>query len=347
MTQPAQVLLMDKLKGQGIILAAARHNLRELPPADHINTRRSPDNVALRGPGAAREVAGLAQSLLDAAGIKSLRVDAVRALELIVSLPPASGIDEHRFFVDTVEWAERFFDGAPILSAVVHQDEAAPHMHMLILPLVAGRMIGSDLMGGFGRLQAIQNNFHDTVAKHYGLVRQTAAQPRQEHARGANRNSAARSALAAIKARYGLVIGPEAEAELLDLITAPKRAKQTFVGIMTKPVKPEKANPRVPALEGQESTKEKGGAIPRTLCSVGFAGSMPPSAPAQTVETVPAVAPAVDTAPAIAASRSRPASPMRVRAIASMRALLARPGHAATVRNSYVRVSGPFQRSGP
>ncbi len=147
-----QFLRIKKLTGKTIIYLAAKHNHREIlaeigaAQGGHIDLSRVGFNYVLRGLDTAHGVAGMAQSLLDNAGVKTLRKDAVRALEIIFSLPPDSAIDHARYFEDSTQWAEQYFQ-APVISAVVHLDEAAPHCHVLVLPLVYGRMVGSDLMG--------------------------------------------------------------------------------------------------------------------------------------------------------------------------------------------------------
>ena len=174
----AQLLRIKKLKCGGIIAIASRHNLREIQAeigADtHIDPRKSCLNVVLRGAGRAADVAAEAVRLMEQAKAKPLRKDAVRALEIIVSLPPASGITERDFFTDSVAWAEQFFE-IPILSAVIHNDEAAPHCHVILLPLFDGRMIGSGLVGSKARLIAMQADFHAKVGQGYGLKRGTPA----------------------------------------------------------------------------------------------------------------------------------------------------------------------------
>jgi hypothetical protein len=90
----------------------------------------------------------------------------------VISLPPNSGIDERAFFTDALAWAEGYFE-VPILSAIIHNDEAAPHCHILMLPLFNGRMIGSRLFGSKQRLQATQASFFEQVGQCYGLARQT------------------------------------------------------------------------------------------------------------------------------------------------------------------------------
>jgi Plasmid recombination enzyme len=58
-----------------------------------------------------------------------------------------------------------------ILSADIHRDEPAPHLHLLMLPLIGGRMNGSDALGGRTKLAALHNDFHSQVAAPYGLKR--------------------------------------------------------------------------------------------------------------------------------------------------------------------------------
>jgi len=166
------VLCIKKLKGSGIILAAARHNRRaiaaELGAASHIDPSRCRLNVRMAGPGTPEAVAELAQCLMAEAGACNLRRDAVRALESVFSLPAGGGgVDPADYFARCIEWAGAQF--GPVLSADVHHDEAAPHLHVLCLPLRDGRMVGSDLVGGPPQLRRLQTAFHADVACGFGL----------------------------------------------------------------------------------------------------------------------------------------------------------------------------------
>lgn len=163
---------VKKLKGGNIITTAARHNRREiqaeLGAVGAIDPARMHLNFTLEGPAAAADVGVQARSLMLAAGVGALRKDAVQALELVFSVPPASGIDHRVYFDACTAWAARAY-GCPVLSADVHLDEAAPHVHVLLLPLVNGRMVGSDLVGGKQALLAKQKEFHAEVASQFGL----------------------------------------------------------------------------------------------------------------------------------------------------------------------------------
>lgn len=170
------ILRVKKLKGVGIIKTATMHNKRaiqaERGAGGSIDASRSCLNVCLAGPATPDEVAALARARMDAAGVGKLRKDAVRALEFVVSLPPGQCSDEDALFADAVAWLARRFGGeANILSADIHRDEAAPHLHLLLLPIINGRMVGSDAIGGPSSLRALQTAFFSAVCEHYGLRR--------------------------------------------------------------------------------------------------------------------------------------------------------------------------------
>ena len=170
---------VKKLTGSGIVLAASRHNKRAIQAehgaAGHIDSTRIHLNKALHGPDTPQAVAQRAKDLKAAAGIKADRKKAVMALELLFSLPPNMAIDPLSYFKDCMPWAARTFGGIDnVLSADMHLDESAPHMHVLLLPLIDGRMKGSDLVGNRQRLQFLQNDFHAAVAGRYGLAKTSA-----------------------------------------------------------------------------------------------------------------------------------------------------------------------------
>ena len=164
----AAFLRVKKLKGGGIVLAAARHNLREiqaeLGAGGTIDPTRMHMNVVVHGPGNAADVAALAKARMQAAGVGKLRKDAVQAIELVFSLPPCTGVDTRHYFADCLAWAGARFGADNILSAVAHHDEAAPHMHVLLLPLVGNKMAGSELVGNRRTLTDMQAAFHSAVA---------------------------------------------------------------------------------------------------------------------------------------------------------------------------------------
>jgi hypothetical protein len=174
---PCAVLRVAKLKGAGIITKAAQHNKRaeqdELGARRHIDPSLSSRNVSLHGLATPRAVADYARERMGVAGIGKLRKDAVRAIEWLFSLPAGHGVDDYAYFRDAMLWVAAHSGGLEnILCADIHRDEAQPHCHVIALPLVGGKMLGSDLLGGRAKLAALKNDFHANVAKRYGLRRE-------------------------------------------------------------------------------------------------------------------------------------------------------------------------------
>jgi hypothetical protein len=171
MSYPASI---KRLKGQGIIRRAAKHNLREIAAEigvdRRIDAKRIHLNYVLRGPGASEEIVSLRNSLLRDAGIKKLRSDAVEGLEILFTWPLQDRQCPAQYFEDCTQWAAEHFQ-VPILSSVVHLDESTPHCHLLMLPLANGRMTGSALFGTARLLAMHLDTFYREVGAKYGIVR--------------------------------------------------------------------------------------------------------------------------------------------------------------------------------
>jgi hypothetical protein len=247
-------LALKKLTGANIVGIASRHNLREIQAENgadkHIDPTRIRLNRLVSGPAASGDVAALAMRLMADAGVDAVRLrkDAVRALELVISPPERFKGELAAFFGDALQWAEKHFS-APVLSAVVHHDEAMPHMHVLILPLAGGKMNGSDMAGNKRTLQAMHASFYDAVGSLHGLPRQAITERRS----ASQRREVAWKILEAIRANP-IVIDDDVSvvAALIDCLTnkperladalgirMPEAGKKSFVEIMTMPCKTE------------------------------------------------------------------------------------------------------------
>ena len=167
-------LRLKKLTGPGIMSKAARHNKRviqaELGSSSHINATRSNLNINLMGPSTAEEVAQLAKDKIAMAGITKPRKDAVIGVELVFSLPPNHGCDVFAFFTACAHWAGSAFGGQDnIVSADIHRDESQDHAHVLLVPLIDGRLRGSDAVGNKKKLSELQAKFFKDVAAGFGF----------------------------------------------------------------------------------------------------------------------------------------------------------------------------------
>ena len=233
------VLRVKKLSGAAIVRVAAAHNKREIQAElganGSIDASRCGLNESLAGPATAVEVAALARAMMAGAGVGKLRKDAVRAIEFIVSLAHETRIDERAFFVDAVQWlADRFGGADNILTADIHRDESAPHLHLLVLPLISGRMVGSVAVGGPNELLKL-DDFHAEVCAPYGLKR---FPPRLT---GAAKSAAFAAVMDELKRRGDACLGSTLWFVVRDLIEADPRPFLAELGLeVTVDTKPKK-----------------------------------------------------------------------------------------------------------
>jgi hypothetical protein len=111
----------------------------------------------------------LAKDLIENNVAKKLRRDAVIAVEIIFSPKAGFAKNYNEFFDDCLLWAKTFYR-LPILSAISHFDEQVPHLHVLMLPLVNNRMIGSSIVGYKGKLKYAKEDFFKQLATRYQLI---------------------------------------------------------------------------------------------------------------------------------------------------------------------------------
>ena len=114
------------------------------------------------------------------------RKDAVRAIEYIVSASP-EWFEENTeqqaalYFESAVDWFQDEFGADNVVSAVVHNDESSPHMHILVVPLdpETGRLNGKRFFGNKGVLQKRQSRFAEHMSP-FGVERGK-ADPERTH----------------------------------------------------------------------------------------------------------------------------------------------------------------------
>jgi transposase-like protein len=222
-----------------------------------------------------------------AADVRPQKKNAVLCIEQIFSLPPDTSIDLDAYFRDCLQWAGQHFGGLDnILSADVHLDESAPHLQVLIVPLIGGRMNGSDLFGNRQRLQFLHSDFHAAVAGRYGLAKAPArlqgkakektAQTVINHIRATN-DSAQTSALWPV-IRDSIARDPAVFAQTLglELSTSTAKTARTMAQIFTS--KGKGSNKPAKPIGFANSPKPIGLEAPSkslSLCSVGFATNKP------------------------------------------------------------------------
>jgi hypothetical protein len=187
---------------QQTLLQAIKHNRRETQKEcgsrSHIDPARSHLNRRIAGPALSADVVALAQARMAGAGYKPLRHDYTQAHELLFSLPAGTSIDTTVYFGECLQWAEAQFGVDNILSADEHHDERAPHLHILVLPMVGNLYKGAKLIEKI-RLNKLRKSFAE-LALAFGLKEPT----RRLH--GAMQEVTARMVLARLESTQDAIL---------------------------------------------------------------------------------------------------------------------------------------------
>lgn len=190
MTAPdhgTQLLKVWTRTGAGRWAGAAKHNLRAIG-GSHIDPSRLTENVLLLGPGDVESLCALAHERTVEAGInlKGARSNATRMAEVICGLPVSSPVDRLAYFGAALKWVVKKYGSTAVLSAVIHNDEENPHVHVLMLPMKHGEWKASRLFGGPRDLVSLQDDFFREVAGRFGVRRapsKMTAKEREENAK--------------------------------------------------------------------------------------------------------------------------------------------------------------------
>lgn len=154
--------------------AMAKHALRacEVPNAD---PSRTDQNVLLKAPGDFKAVMELIK--LRTGPLKK-RHDAVCVIELLIAasplaFEPLSAQLQRHYFDDALQWVNEKFghDLDNIVLAVIHLDEATPHLQILLTPINNGKLEANKMIGGPAGLSQLQTSFHAEVGVKYGMKR--------------------------------------------------------------------------------------------------------------------------------------------------------------------------------
>lgn len=163
---------LGRIKGKNTLALALKHNKRMLvKDYPNIDPEKTNQNYTLLDRGDVPDVIQyIKQKKLDA-GICKDRKNGVLAIEIVFSLPldyETLNIDGDCFFADCFNWTMREFN-MPVLAFDVHKDEGAHHAHAIVLPLVHGKMVGSEVIGYLGKNNMRIQSFIQDVGSKYGL----------------------------------------------------------------------------------------------------------------------------------------------------------------------------------
>ena len=163
------IMRCKKLTGMGSVASALQHcyRERETPNAD---AERTPENYCSVSQ-SADEAMGKLRELLP----EKRRKDAVLAVEYVMTASPewwkeATPRQQAEFFARSEQWLEKKY-GKDRVVAVVHRDEATPHLSAFVVPLTQdGRLSAKEFIGGRSKMREDQSTYAESVKK-LGLER--------------------------------------------------------------------------------------------------------------------------------------------------------------------------------
>ncbi|MGG4968657.1 MobV family relaxase [Escherichia coli] len=164
------IMRCKKRRGMGSVASALQHcyRERETPNAD---ADRTPENHCSVSQ-SADEAMGKLRELLP----EKRRKDAVLAVEYVMTASPewwneATPRQQAEFFARSEQWLENKYGKDRVVAAVVHRDEATPHLSAFVVPLTQdGRLSAKEFIGGRSKMRDDQSTYAESVKK-LGLER--------------------------------------------------------------------------------------------------------------------------------------------------------------------------------
>lgn len=110
-------------------------------------------------------------------GTKAIRKDAVKMISVIFTsdnefFSGKSAEEQISFFQSCLDFAKRKWGEENIISAIIHNDERTPHLHLNFIPLTKdGKLSAKEILGGRKEMQQFQDEFYEKVSCNFGLER--------------------------------------------------------------------------------------------------------------------------------------------------------------------------------
>jgi hypothetical protein len=91
------------------------------------------------------------------------------AIEWLFTVTPGFICDYKDLYSKSLQWLKDSMPNCPIVHAIIHFDEADPHMHVIMVPMDRKHLPASKILGfkGISRDRAV--HLYETVAKQFGL----------------------------------------------------------------------------------------------------------------------------------------------------------------------------------
>lgn len=175
---PYAVIRVAKIKTQAHALAATGHNYRQ---EQHPHSIGNADKEA---PHPNREYVNhekkdywsLLEARIQEAGVKRIRSDSVRGMEVILTGSPegfvrgqdgrAADYSKSKWAQDNLNFLKEQFGAKNIVSFTLHQDEKTPHIHAVLAPITEKNTLSADQLFNPKSLRELQTKYAQAMAPH-------------------------------------------------------------------------------------------------------------------------------------------------------------------------------------
>jgi len=175
---PYAVLRVAKIKTQAHALSATGHNYRQ---EQHPHSIGNADKDA---PHPNREYINhekkdywsLLEARIQEAGVKRIRSDSVRGMEVILTGSPegfvrgqdgrAADYSKSKWAQDNLNFLKEQFGAKNIVSFTLHQDEKTPHIHAVLAPITDKNTLSADQLFNPKSLRQLQTEYAQAMAPH-------------------------------------------------------------------------------------------------------------------------------------------------------------------------------------
>ncbi|MGL4721666.1 MAG: MobV family relaxase [Kluyvera intermedia] len=164
------IMRCKKLTGMGSVASALQHCYRDRD-TPNANAERTPENYCSVSE-STDQAMGRVRELLP----EKRRKDAVLVVEYVMTASPewwkeATPRQQAEFFARSEQWLEKKYGKDRVVAAVVHRDEATPHLSAFVVPLTQdGRLSAKEFIGGRSKMRDDQSTYAESVKK-LGLER--------------------------------------------------------------------------------------------------------------------------------------------------------------------------------
>lgn len=170
-----QVVRVKKVKATAIG-AMQFHNLRQYKTvAPNIDGEKSKGNVKLIECDNFTSAINKRVEEIQSQQKRKIRKDCPRALEYVISASSeffenATEEEKSDYFNKSLEYLKRRHGNENVISAVIHNDETTPHMHVVVVPVKDKKLNPKHYCDKF-ELQRLHSEFNERVGSVFGLER--------------------------------------------------------------------------------------------------------------------------------------------------------------------------------